>query len=66
MIAFPACVKDGMVSTAPRRIEINDRRRVVAAPLPIVSGHRPEVATFGATKTRLGDGRLGLINKQLG
>jgi hypothetical protein len=59
-------MRDGMVGTAAGRIEINDGRRILATPWPVVSGHRPEVTAIGSAETKFENGRPCLVHEQLG
>ena len=51
---------------APRRIGVDDARRIGAAPGPVVAGHRPEVARLGPPASGIEHRYRCLIDGELG
>src|SRR5215467_14682347 len=51
-------------AAAPRRVAVDHRRRCPAAPWPVVTGERPEVALLGAASPGIEDWHRRLVGEE--
>ena len=58
-------VTHGVLLAAPRRVEVGDRRRITAAPRPVVARNRPQIPGLGSPTSRIEHRAACLVRKEL-